>query len=546
MMHRVLRLKPSLPLRAAARQLCSGPELAIAARPRGTKIVATIGPASEEKAPLEACVAAGMNVMRVNFSHATVEEFHLRRNNLRNNPAGENVAIMLDTKGPEIRMGGLKVCKETGDRKAKILLTSGETLQLTTDPAYNGSSDASTLYIDYPRLVEVVSPGDKVLLDDGLVSLEVVSVDGITVQTTVLNTSEIGERKGVNLPGVKTGLPAMSDKDKADIKFGIEHDIDMVAASFVRSAAGVHEIRDYLSECLMAAAEKDPSRIGEPLPLIISKIESTEALEELPAIVAASDGIMVARGDLGVEVPLHTVITYQKEMVELCVAAGKPVVVATQMLESMQKNPRPTRAEVADVTNAVLEGADAVMLSGESANGKYPSEAVGMQADIIAHTEEWALARGMDMGSVLDEELAEAAVEEEEELDAHTDSIGDAACVLAERIGAAAIVVWEGGDGRLARAIAKHRPAMPISALSDSVKVCRQLSISRGVEPLYLDAEGMDMLDEEAPSFSMCSVVCTRTDLLGPEDVAVCVIDDSITVETIHPDLFFDGEGDEK
>ena len=213
---------------------------------RQTKIVATIGPASEEKAPLEACVAAGMNIMRVNFSHATVEEFHLRRNNLRNNPAGENVAVMLDTKGPEIRMGGLKVCKESGDRKAKISLVAGETLTLTTDPAYNGASDDKTLYIDYARIGEVVSKGDNVLLDDGLVSLKVVEVvssgtDGGTalITTEIVNSSEIGERKGVNLPGVKTGLPAMSEKDKTDIKFGVQVKPKQAASSSSSSSTAV-------------------------------------------------------------------------------------------------------------------------------------------------------------------------------------------------------------------------------------------------------------------------------------------------------------------
>ena len=522
---------------------------------RRTKIVATIGPASEEKEPLEACVAAGMNVMRVNFSHATVEEFHLRRNNLRNNPAGEYVSVMLDTKGPEIRMGGLKVCKDTGDRKAKISLTAGDTLQLTTDPAYDGASDAQTLFIDYARLGEVVASGDTVLLDDGLISLRVEQVvrtggaGGALIETRVLNTSDIGERKGVNLPGVKTGLPAMSEKDKQDIKFGVAHDIDMVAASFVRSAEGVHEIRDYLRECLDEAAAADPSRAQEPLPLIISKIESTEAIDELRAIVHASDGIMVARGDLGVEVPIEHVITLQKEMVDLCLSVGKPVVVATQMLESMQKNPRPTRAEVADVTNAVLDGADAVMLSGESANGKYPSESVGMQASIVEHTEQWADSRGLAMGPVgaadgAIDMMAEA-YEEGDLFDEHADSIGAAANVLAERVGASAILVYDFGDtGRLARAVSKHRPTMPIAAVSDSLKICRQLSISRGVQPFHLSDELVSQLDEIESSYELCGLVAAHTTLLNENDTVVCVVGESLSVETIDENFFdFDGDG---
>ena len=550
-MHRRL-LSPTLP--RLARHLCSTPAAASLSA-RRTKIVATIGPASEEKEPLEACVAAGMNVMRVNFSHATVDEFHLRRDNLRNNPAGEYVSVMLDTKGPEIRMGGLQVCKDTGDRKAKISLTAGDTLHLSTDPAYDGASDGKTLFIDYARLGEVVASGDTVLLDDGLISLRVENVvrtggaDGALIETRVLNSSEIGERKGVNLPGVKTGLPAMSEKDKQDIKFGVEHDIDMVAASFVRSAEGVHEIRDYLRECLDEAAAADPSRAQEPLPLIISKIESTEAIDELRAIVHASDGIMVARGDLGVEVPIEHVITLQKEMVDLCLSAGKPVVVATQMLESMQKNPRPTRAEVADVTNAVLDGADAVMLSGESANGKYPSESVGMQASICEHTERWADSRGLAMAAdgasdgVMD--MTAEADEEGDLIDEHADSLGAAAHLLAERVGASAILVYDFGDtGRLARAVSKYRPAMPIAAVSESLKICRQLSISRGVEPFHLSDELISQLDDIESSFELCQVVAANTSMLDPDDTVVCVVGESVSVETIDEHFFdFDTDG---
>jgi len=521
------------PLRSV-RTLCS----AAFGIPRATKIVATIGPASEEKEPLERCVAAGMNIMRINFSHATVDEFHLRRDNLRNNPAGECVAIMLDTKGPEIRMGGLKVCKETGNRKAKIELVAGETLRLTTDAAYDGASDAQTLFIDYERIGEVVQPGDQILLDDGLVSLKVAQVvraggaDGALIETEVLNTSELGERKGVNLPGVKTGLPAMSDKDKKDIKFGIAHDIDMVAASFVRSAAGVQEIRDYLRECLDEAAAADASRADEPLPLIISKIESTEALEELPAIIAASDGIMVARGDLGVEVPIETITTYQKDIVDMCTAAGKPVVVATQMLESMQKNPRPTRAEVADVTNAVLEGADAVMLSGESANGQYPAESVAMQAAICEHTEGWAFSRGtsgLPEGSAVTAEMEGAPGMEYD----HSEGLGAAACLLAQHVGASAIVCYDEMDtGRLARGVARHRPPMPIAAISPSLKICRQLAVSRGVIALPMDV-GTDIVGLP-DAFYLVAHVCENTPLLEHDDVAVVVLGDRISVETIE------------
>lgn len=457
---------------------------------------------------------------------------------------------MLDTKGPEIRMGGLKVCKETGNRKAKMNLVAGASLTLTNDASFDGASDESMLYVDYQRLAEVVSVGDRVLLDDGLISLRVTGKSPGAVETEVMNSSEIGERKGINLPGVKTGLPAMSDKDKADIKFGLAHDIDMVAASFVRSAEGVHEIREYMRECVAelvkeregAAPTADDEMSGHtigyhnedvPLPLIISKIESTEALEELPAIIEASDGIMVARGDLGVEVPIEQVATWQKDMVEMCLSMGKPVVVATQMLESMQKNPRPTRAEVADVTNAVLDGCDAVMLSGESANGSYPVESVATQAGIVLHAEEWAYTRDMRPSGVAEPtDSSSMGGDSQEDVE---DAMAAAACLLAERVGASAIIVDEDGMGDLTRCVAKYRPTSPIAAVCDSLKVARQLSISRGVQPVFLSPETEVEHDE------IVAFVGEQTGLLAPGDTAVIVRNNllldrpTIELEIFHP-----------
>merc|ERR1719453_541963 len=439
-----------------------------------TKIVATIGPASEELDVLTKCVKSGLSVMRCNFSHATKDEFFLRVGNLRKAPGGEKISLMLDTKGPEIRMGGLKVCKETGNRKAKIELVKGETITLTNDPAYDGASDEKMLYVGYEALTEKLVVGTKVLLDDGLISMVVTKNDGSTVDCEIINTAEIGERKGVNLPGVITGLPPLSEKDKSDIAFGIENDIDCVAASFVRSAEGVENIRAYISECHQKYC-KDPE--NTPMPKIISKVETTEALDNLQEIVDSSDGIMVARGDLGVEVDIWQVTTWQKEMVRMCVEAGKPVVVATQMLESMQKNPRPTRAEVSDVTNAVLEQADAVMLSGESANGQYPDTSVQMQSNIISWTERWA--REQDI-------FPEYSVE--------PDALGEyyataqSAVVMAEGAEAGAIVVVESGMGELTRAISAVRPDVPIVSICPNLKVCRQLIVGRGIYPVNAEA----------------------------------------------------------
>merc|ERR1719331_3368045 len=439
-----------------------------------TKIVATIGPASEELDTLSKCVKSGLSVMRCNFSHATSDEFFLRVGNLRKAPGGDRCALMLDTKGPEIRMGGLKVCKETGDRKAKIEMKAGETIVLSNDPALDGASDEKLLYVGYDKLKEKLTPGTKVLLDDGLIGMTVTKVEDGKVACEILNTSEIGERKGVNLPGVITDLPPLSDKDKADIAFGMEHDIDCVAASFVRSAAGVEDIRSYIAECHKKSC---PDPENTPPPMIISKIETTEALDNLEEIVAASDGIMMARGDLGVEVDIWQVTTWQKQLVKLCVEKGKPVIVATQMLESMQKNPRPTRAEVADVTNAVLELADAVMLSGESANGQYPDGAVGMQQSIITHAEEWARTN---------EEYPLYAVDPEALGDNF--AFAESAVVLAEASEASAIVVVEGGNGDLTRAISACRPDVPVVSVTASLKVARQLMVNRGVFPIHAES----------------------------------------------------------
>ena len=309
-----------------------------------TKIVATIGPASEDLEPLKACVASGFEVMRLNFSHATEEEFFRRVHNLAKCDGGHKVATLLDTRGPEVRLGGLEVCKTTGDRKAKVALEAGSTLLLTGDAAFDGAGDATTMYVNYPGLDEVVEVGDSVLLDDGLVILEVASADASGVTCTVTNSNAIGERKGVNIPGAPLGLPPLSDKDQADVAFGVANGIDFVAASFIGDAAGVEAVRAFVDAEVAKHPDLYPD--GDKV-LIVSKVESLGALDELEGIVDASDGVMVARGDLGVEVPIASVATWQKTIVGLCRAAGKPVIVATQMLESMQKNPRATRAEVA-------------------------------------------------------------------------------------------------------------------------------------------------------------------------------------------------------
>ena len=428
--------------------------------------------------------------MRLNFSHATPEEFFLRVNNLAASEGGDYVAKLLDTRGPEVRLGGLAICKETDNRKAKVLLEQGNELKLTTDPQYDGAGDAQTMYVNYERIAAKVKVGDQVLLDDGLVTLDVTATDGSTTVTTkIANTNEIGERKGVNLPGVALDLPALSAKDEKDVAFGIENGIDVVAASFVRDGAGVDAIRQFID----AEVAKHPSVYPDGDTVhICSKVESLDALQNIDDIIEKSDGIMVARGDLGVEVPLAQIATWQKTVVAKCREAGKPVVVATQMLESMQKNPRPTRAEVADVTNAALDLADAVMLSGESANGDYPDLAIRTQQDILEAAEAW------------DDELYEPDLDE-----LSPEYALARACVEAQRVSDAdAIVVVDTERGDMTRRVAALAPDVPVIALVESMRVGRQLNMSRGVAPQCVDDLGLS--SDAAAQYASGTVVVYR------------------------------------
>lgn len=383
-------------------------------------------------------------------------------------------AVMLDTKGPEIRTGGLQVCHDTGDKKARVSLTTGDEITLVHDEKLADCGDATTLYVSYPTLAKTVSTGGVVLLDDGAVKLLVKDVkpDGAVV-CSIQNDGEIGARRGVNLPGMQVELPPLSDKDKIDVRYGVQHDMDFVAASFVRKAADVENIRAYIAEC-QAEFFPDPAH---PVPLIISKIESTEALDNLDEVIAASDGVMVARGDLGVEIPMEEVVIWQKIMVAKCNALGKPVVVATQMLETMQKNPRPTRAEVSDVTNAIIDGADAVMLSGESANGKYPVESVETMHTIIEKTEKW-LEQPETVG------IVKPKMNIQNTSHHGLEAAAQGAVYAANGANAACIVVLD-VTGDNSRLVAKHsyRSPTPILAMCSHHKVARQLNIHRGIQP---------------------------------------------------------------
>ena len=416
-----------------------------------TKIVCTIGPASEGKNVLEQLMAEGMNVARLNFSHGSHEE-HLKRvesvkeiRDKMNLP----VAILLDTKGPEIRTGKFS--------QPEIMLEEGHTFTLTTR---NITGDGNICSVSYEGLARDVEPGVTILIDDGLIALKVLEVkDGCDIICEVMNTGIIKEHKGINVPGVHINLQSLTEKDISDIRFGIDCGIDFIAASFVRSSSDVLAIRDILTKNSAESIK------------IISKIENREGMDHLDEIIDASDGIMVARGDLGVEIPAEEVPLAQKEIIKKCNRVGKPVITATQMLDSMIRNPRPTRAEVTDVANAIFDGTDAIMLSGETAAGKYPVESVRTMSLIAKRTEE-----AIDYRKLLNskESEKEASI---------TDAIGHATCNIAMDLGAAAIITAT-SSGYTARMVSKFRPAQTIIAATSDERVQRQLNLMCGVYPV--------------------------------------------------------------
>jgi len=461
--------------------------------PQLTKIVSTIGPTSEQFPVLQDLVRCGVRIMRLNFSHATVEEVELRVKNLRlcegkhsanlsseDRSEDRNVrAVLLDTRGPEIRMGKLR---DDHSGHETIQLQEGSTINLHTTQTWADQGSTETdLFIDYPKLHKCLEPGSKVLLDDGAIILTVESVESSkelcgSVTCTIDNSGDLRSRAGVNLPGAETDLPAMSPKDKVDIRYGMTKDVDYVAASFIQNAEGVREIRRYMKDC----ADEIGMDPNYPLPLIISKIESASALNNFDSILEESDGIMVARGDLGVEIPIHLVTNAQKEMIAACNAAGKPVIVATQMLESMAKNPRPTRAEVSDVSNAVFDGADAVMTSGETAKGKYPVETVKMMNEIIQGAEKFAVARP----HLVNPSYGGGEFYSSSSTGSARSSIAKAAVTAANKRNAAAILVLSSNKCILARLVSANRPNVPIVVFVESAKMARQLILFRGIHPV--------------------------------------------------------------
>ncbi len=428
---------------------------------RKTKIVCTIGPASDSEEMISHLFDAGMNVSRHNFSHGDHESHRKTMNSVRRvaREKGLYPAILLDTKGPEIRAR-----KFTG---GKAFLREGTEVTIVGGEDFLG--DETRFAITYRELEDTLQPGNHILLNDGLVDLEVISVQGNTAKTIVRNSGEVSDNKSSNFPGVKTNLPALTEQDRKDIQFGVEFGVDMIAASFIRKASDVLAIRKVLHE--FGGADID----------IYSKIENQEGVDNIDEIIRYSDGIMVGRGDLGVEIPLEQIPVIQKMIIRKCNAAGKPVITATQMLDSMVRNPRPTRAEVSDVANAIMDGSDAVMLSGETASGAWPREAVRTMARIAEETEE-AIDYDFQLGIRLENRTNSVQA-----------ALSAAVVQTANRMNARAIITGT-QSGATARNISKFRPESVILAVTPFDETARSLACTWGVYPIV--SEPYESTDE--------------------------------------------------
>jgi len=423
---------------------------------RKTKIVCTLGPATDPPEVLRAMIDAGLDVARVNFSHGLHEEHKARIDALREacEECGSTVAILADTKGPEIRLGTFESGKTT--------LIAGNSFALTTDSIVGNASRVS---ITYDGLPDEVSPGTRILLDDGLIELVVESVSGSTIATRIINGGPISNRKGVNVPGVHLDIPYMCAKDRLDIRFIVENGFDFIAASFVRNAKDVNEIRDEINRVNRKSKLK-----------IIAKIENAEGVYNFDSILDACDGVMVARGDLGVEVEYEELPIIQKDLIKRTLQQGKAVITATQMLESMIVNPRPTRAETSDVANAIYDGTSAIMLSGETAVGKYPVEALRAMAKIAVRIEKSIDYRKRFQQS---EYKADASI---------TNAISHATVTTSLDLRAAAILTVS-MSGNTAQNVTKFRPDCPIIACTPDPIVQRQLKLNWGIIPLLTQEE---------------------------------------------------------
>ncbi|BGP34444.1 Pyruvate kinase [Rhodotorula toruloides] len=428
---------------------------------RKTSIIATIGPKTNSPEMIHKLRMAGVNVVRMNFSHGSYEYHQSVIDNTRKAVTmgeGRPVAIALDTKGPEIRTGNML-------NDADIRINAGHRMKFSTNPEYADKCDDKVMFIDYKNITKVLEPGKPIFVDDGILSFNVISIGSDEVEVEAVNNGTLSSRKGVNLPGTEVDLPALSQKDKDDLLFGVKNGVDMIFASFIRRGQDVKDIRAHLGEA------------GKNIKIIV-KIENLQGVANFDEILRETDGVMVARGDLGIEIPASQVFMAQKMMIAKCNLAGKPVICATQMLESMTYNPRPTRAEVSDVANAVLDGADCVMLSGETAKGSYPIQAVEMMAETCL------LAESAISYPALFNELR--AMTPRPTRTAETVAMAAVAAALEQKAGAILVMSTSGNTARL---VSKYKPPCPIITVTRNEQTSRQIHLHRGVYPMYYPHE---------------------------------------------------------
>lgn len=449
---------------------------------RKTKIICTLGPASESEEVIRELMLAGMNVARLNFSHGTHEEQRgkLERVKKVREELGLPVALLLDTKGPEIRTGEFE--------KGKVELKKGQTFVLTTEDVMGNEGKVS---ITYKNLVKDVQKGDSILIDDGLIGLKVVKVTEKEIICSVENGGTVSNKKGINVPGVELKMPFISKKDKDDILFAVKEGFDYIAASFTRTADDILEIRRILEENNCNFIK------------IIAKVENDQGIKNVDEILRVADGVMIARGDMGVEIPLEEVPSIQKKLIRKAFETGKPIITATQMLDSMMKNPRPTRAETSDVANAIYQGTSAIMLSGETASGQYPVEALKTMVKIALRTE-----ADIDY----DERFKRRSIEDRTDI---TNAVSHATCTTAVDLHASAIITVT-KSGRTVGMVAKHHPGCMIIGCCMDDYVCRQLNLYWGVQPLLLPKE-----DDADALFNSAVAAAEEAGLVSRGDLTV-------------------------